>query len=87
MTLPPMGPQHSDSGADRDPRTGRYTGQPTWLRSAFTFMIVLFTCTLIAAFSARAMGFGRGDVGPAIVVFAVGIVAALVVTFFLSRRR
>ncbi|MBB4735875.1 hypothetical protein HDA30_001383 [Micrococcus cohnii] len=93
MTMPPLGPRddarlhHPDQQGSASDAGRHHTDQPAWLRRAYTFVFVLFTCVLIAAFAARGLGAQRGDTGAAIAVFALGTLAAVIITWFVTRRR
>lgn len=52
------------------------------LRTAWTFMGVLFTCALIGFWALRLFGYGRGEVGlpVALGILAVAAVAAALIT-------
>ncbi|OOL29003.1 hypothetical protein GQ85_28785, partial [Rhodococcus rhodochrous] len=62
MTMPPL--HHGQPGDDGDPRDPRHrpgAGLGPGLRSAWTFVGVMFTCALIVFWTLRGLGVQRGD--------------------------
>lgn len=62
------------------------TGGNTLLGRVYTFLGVWMTTALIMFFGGRMLGFGRGDVGYAVIALVVSLVAALGIVAWLRRR-
>jgi hypothetical protein len=86
MTMP--GQPDPNINDPRRPTRPTTSGGPG-LRTAFTFMIVWFTCALIGTYATRLMGFQRGEYSVGMVVGILGLscLAAAVITWAVRRRR
>ena len=83
--MPPL--HHGQPGDDGDPRDPRHrpgAGLGPGLRSAWTFVGVMFTCALIVFWTLR--GLGDLSLPAALGVLALAAVAAAVITRYVRRR-
>lgn len=73
----------------RAPRSGGSggSGGGPGLRTVYTFVLVWATTALIMWYGSRLLGFGRGDIGAAVVSFVVSLIAAIVITAWARNRR
>ena len=82
--MPPL--HHGQPGDDGDPRDPRHrpgAGLGPGLRTAWTFVGVMFTCALIVFWTLRGLGVERGDLSlaAALGVLALAAVAAAAVSY------